>query len=166
MIVRLEREAPDLARWVSSADPAACRRAAFEAARLAAEETSLTDPRAKAALAVLEAGEVPGEDARSDLALMEAELDEQGWALADRADAEGHARYEAAFRRARAASAIVRASEPEPRSAAYEALYETHASSRPPAEPAFCSLADCESGTLELRVRGRPSEFGGPMPRR
>jgi hypothetical protein len=94
---------------------------ALNAARAAVEATSADDAR----LAAAAAGRYDAEDARADAEAVEEEFDSRAWALMD--DEDKSDEYAMMFQRARAAAAVRFLFEPNPRTAAMEAIYEAGA---------------------------------------
>lgn len=111
----------ELARVVEVMPPARQRRVALNAARAAVEATSADDARVAAAAA----GRYDAEDARADAEAVEEEFDSRAWALMD--DEDKSDEYAMMFQRARAAAAVRFLFEPNPRTAAMEAIYEAGA---------------------------------------
>lgn len=129
MATRLDSIAPDLGRRIEQASADEQRRVAAAAAQLVEQATRVDDPAMAAALDAVRTaawGDTP--QRRAALNLVE-RLDEAAWDAQDRAEEQGTGQdeYTAAFRAARAASAIAFALADEPAQAALEAVYEAEA---------------------------------------
>jgi hypothetical protein len=116
---------PELSRMIADASAENCRRIARSVAKLAVRE--LQDaPQVRTARIALNDGPCGESPARAGLAALVKELDEAAWRLQEQ-DPNADAAYLAAFRRARAASALWFALDCDPMTAAKEATYEAQA---------------------------------------
>jgi len=125
---RLEAVAPDLAAHLREAGDDALRRVAASVSEIAVKRVSLVDPRLERSLSALEGGSAGAKELASMQALVD-ELDEAAWDLQRRVHSGGspESAYLEAFRKARAASAVASALDPDPHKAAIEAVYEAQA---------------------------------------
>jgi len=124
---RIDFGDPALAEALRALDPARLRSVAAVAARIAVDHTGLSDPRLIGALAALHAGEPASSEDREAVATVIGEFDEVYWSLAHKRDAAtpaSNAEHES-FARARAANALWYALDPDPHTAALEAVYES-----------------------------------------
>jgi hypothetical protein len=124
----LDSVSPELADQLRSTGRDELRRIATAMGDLAAKEVSLSDPRLDRALAALRGGPGGGKE-KVELQALVDELDEAAWQIQARVHS-GQApedEYLKAFRKARAASAVAFALDPDPRTAATEAIYEAQA---------------------------------------
>lgn len=140
--VRLESVAPDLTQAVQAADAGARRAAAVRAAEIAVEMSGLENATVGEVLARLRGTDGVDVASRTALVSAVAYLDEAQWDLQDLVD-EGKAapaEHLVAFRRARAASAVAFASDPDPLVAALEGIYEASAAVEDP-EPLFSTVS-------------------------
>ena len=129
MTSRLSTVAVDLAHQIEDLPPGILRRVAAEAASLAIERTHLADPRLEPALVAMSASNSDMPSARRAIEKLTEELDERAWDIQDLVDT-GSASEDAyleAFRQARAAAAVTYALDPDPRTAAFESVYEAQA---------------------------------------
>lgn len=129
MATRLDSIAPDLSQLIEQASPDRQRRIAVAAAQLAADTAQLDDPASRGALEAVGSA-VWGESSRRQAVLeLVDRLDEAAWDAQERAEEHGGSQdeYTAAFRAARAASAVAFALSGDPAEAALEAVYEAEA---------------------------------------
>jgi hypothetical protein len=125
-VTRLGTVASDLVTLVERASNEQRRSAAVAAAEFAVVRSGLDDRRVDDALAAVRDGNTGDTPERSAVEALAASLDAVQWDLQDRAadDESAEAERWIVFGRARAASAVYYASDPSPRDAALEALYE------------------------------------------
>lgn len=127
--MRLDTVAPDVAVRLSTWAPDTCRLAAVTAAEVAVGAADLQEPASATLLQAIREGVYGDSVERSEAAALVEKLDLQQWSLQDRVDSgeDLHAEQLVAFRRARAAAAVLEASDPDPvvaaDGAAYEALF-------------------------------------------
>lgn len=132
--VRLESVAPELTRAVQAADADVRRAVAVNAAELAVEMSGLANVVVGEVLEQVHGTGGVDAGGRTAIDAVVADLDEAQWDLQDLVD-DGKAdpaEHLAAFRRARAASAVAFASDPDPLVAALEGLYEASAAVEDP----------------------------------
>ncbi len=125
---RLDSVSPELAERLRGSSADALRRVAAAVGDLAVKRVSLADPRLERALSILAGRRAEGGE-RVELEALVEELDEAAWETQARVHA-GRApedEYLRAFRKARAASSVAFALDPDPKAAAMEAVYEAQA---------------------------------------
>lgn len=171
-VMRLRTVDADLAEMIERADESQCRRAGVVAAQFAAEHVGLDDSTAYEALGAVGEGRHGDTPERAALKALVVALDELQWKLQDRLGA-GQATADEhliAFRRARAASAIVSAGETDSRVAASEAIYERQRCGRRPGRPPRsrgpgaggpAMTADSENPNEEASEVARPQAVEG-----
>jgi hypothetical protein len=122
---RLDSVSPELADRLRGSSEDALHRVAAVVSDLAVTMGSLSDPRVDSALAVLGGGPASGEE-KAELQVLVDELDEAAWEIQERVHSGRLPEHEylQAFRKARAASAVAFALDPDPQTAAMEAVYE------------------------------------------
>ncbi len=128
MRTRLDSVSPELAERLRGTSEDALRRVAAAVGDLAVKRVSLADPRLERALSAV-AGRRAGGDEKVELEGLVEELDEAAWEIQARVHA-GQApedEYLRAFRKARAASSVAFALDPDPHAAAMESVYEAQA---------------------------------------
>ena len=113
----------DLARLIDGASLRTCRLIAAEVATLAATATDIQEKWISPVRETSESGALGGLENRVGLNSLVLELDELAWDLQEQGSA-AEASYLLAFRKARAASALLFALEDDARIAALEAAYE------------------------------------------
>lgn len=119
---------PELADRLRGTGEDTLRRVAATVGGLAAKSMSLTDPRLERALSEL-AQQRAERNGRDEVEALVQELDEQAWKIQARVHS-GRLQedeYLRAFRKARAASSVAFAMDPDPQTAAMEAVYEAQA---------------------------------------
>jgi hypothetical protein len=115
--------APDVTAWLESLSEDKVRGEVLVAVHAAAARTGLADPSVTKALGV--DGREPDFDLRTEVDALAGRLDEEAWSIQE---SEGDtARYLAAFKKARAASAVVFWLDQDARSSADDVLYEVQA---------------------------------------
>jgi hypothetical protein len=126
---RLGLVAPDLGNELDRMEPLALRALLAEVIHLAVERTGLVSDAARAALAALDDGRFGATEERGAILGVVDDLDEVAWDLQERSERReaSQGEYLAAFRRARAASAIASALDPDAFVAATEGIYEAEA---------------------------------------
>src|SRR5215469_8881968 len=120
MSTRLAIVAPDLVPQLNSRPQGELRNVVAVVAREAVARTGLDDPLVASALDKIGTGE-PGMNAR--VQEVAERLDQVAWDIQDAEDGHGSERYMAAFRRARAVSAVAFALDPDTVSMV-ESIYE------------------------------------------
>ena len=122
---RLNLEFPDLDAALMRADPGSCRQVAATLAGAAVQQAELTDDAVHRSLDVLRADAPMSPELRSELEELVKRLDEAYWDLQDRAEggAEMGSLIASAFRRARAANAVLYATMDDAHECAYEASH-------------------------------------------
>jgi hypothetical protein len=126
---RLNTIAPDLVEELERREEAQLRVAAESVVRAALRAADVRDESVEQGLTALGAGRYGDPDVRSAVKGLADRLDELAWDIQERVDA-GEADqkdYLAAFRKARAATALWFALDEDPRTAAIEAAYEAQA---------------------------------------
>lgn len=118
----------DLAAMLEQMPNTQLRAVAIAASRFAIERTRLSDPEIDEGLLALESGKYGDSPARSKLGALVGTLDENQWHLQEmleqgQVDQNTHM---AAFQRARAASSLYSALDPEPFAAATNSIYESY----------------------------------------
>jgi hypothetical protein len=128
MATRLETRAADLSQLIEAAEPDPQRRIAVKVAEAALAAVPLDEPELAPALADLAVGRWGGDGVQAATTLTD-RLDNLAWDIQDEMEegAAAQAEYLAAFRRARAVSAVAFALHADPRNAALEAAYEAEA---------------------------------------
>lgn len=122
----LRQQSPELLALIEAAAPEQQRAAALAIARFAVERAGLADPAVDRALDALGAGTSIAPSIRKEVEQVAGRLDEEEGALSEAVDRRRatQATYEAAFRKARAATAVAFALADDPFEAATESAYE------------------------------------------
>ncbi len=151
MTVRLSTIALDLTGLLAHASPDALRSATLAVVDAALQRTELRGPAVVEALGALGAGRYGAGPERDRLKQTETELDDAAWDLQDRAEAGDASQddYLAAFKRARAASALWFALDDDALQAALERCFVRSSARR----PGLCT------GAMPLRIGGRERDW-------
>jgi hypothetical protein len=129
MTWRLNTVAPDLVERLEGEGDPELRRLTANVVEAALREQEVRDESVERGLDGLRNGRYGDAEDRAAVKALADRLDELAWDLQDQVDA-GEAEQEdylAAFRKARAATALWFALDPDPRTAAIEAVYEAQA---------------------------------------
>jgi hypothetical protein len=129
MTWRLNTVAPDLVERLEAEGQPELRRLTANVVEAALREQDVRDESVDRGLEALRAGRFGGTEDRAAVKALADRLDELAWDLQEQVDA-GEAEqddYLAAFRKARAATALWFALDPDARSAAIEGVYEAQA---------------------------------------